>query len=307
MTQTIVQGPEDPLLVLDHQGGSGNPTLVIQQDENAVAYIWWDQVNQIFHMGPASAGRPSLSIGSNGRVEMPAGMPGLTVGDLLVNGGGLVANAANISQLTAGGLLVQQQGATITGGGLVADSANISQLTAGGLLVQQAATITGGGLVADSANISQLTAGGLVVQNGARLTGGMEVDRANITELTAFGLVVQNGARLTGGMVADNVNVSGTVTAGSYLTSSSGEIKENIADLSSQEALEVLEHLSPVTFNLKADETKKVHIGFIAEHVHQSVASSDGKGINVMDIVAILTRVVKEQQKAIDALVAKTH
>jgi hypothetical protein len=37
MTQTIVQGPEDPLLVLDHQGGSGNPSFLIQQDETAVA------------------------------------------------------------------------------------------------------------------------------------------------------------------------------------------------------------------------------------------------------------------------------
>jgi hypothetical protein len=30
---------EDPLLVLDHQGGSGNPTFLIQQDETAVAYV----------------------------------------------------------------------------------------------------------------------------------------------------------------------------------------------------------------------------------------------------------------------------
>ena len=60
-------------------------------------------------------------------------------------------------------------------------------------------------------------------------------------------------------------------------------------------------------FNLKADNAKKVHHGFIAENVPQSVASSDGKSINLMDIVAVLTQVVKEQQKTIDALVAKSH
>jgi len=64
MTQSIVQGPEDPLLVLDHQGGSGNPSFLIQQDENAVAYIWWDQVNQVFNMGAASAGLRSPHLGS---------------------------------------------------------------------------------------------------------------------------------------------------------------------------------------------------------------------------------------------------
>jgi len=108
-------------------------------------------------------------------------------------------------------------------------------------------------------------------------------------------------------LVADAVDVSGTITAGSYLVSSSREIKENIADLSSEEALEVLEHLSPVKFNLKADNAKKEHIGFIAENVHASVAGSDGKSISLMDLVAVLTQVVKEQQKTIDALVAKSH
>jgi hypothetical protein len=68
MTQTIVQGSEDPLLVLDHQGGSGNPSFVIQQDETTVALIWWDQVNQVLNMGPP--GGPSLSIAGDGAVSM---------------------------------------------------------------------------------------------------------------------------------------------------------------------------------------------------------------------------------------------
>lgn len=70
MTQSIVQGSEDPLLVLDHRGGSGNPSFLIQQDETAAAYIWWDHVNQAFNLGPASVRRPSLSIISNGMVSM---------------------------------------------------------------------------------------------------------------------------------------------------------------------------------------------------------------------------------------------
>ena len=134
MTQTIVQGSEDPLLVLDHQGGSGNPSFEIQQDETAMAFIFWDQVNQAFNMGPASVGGPSLSIASDGTVSMgDATINGLKVGDLLVSGGGIIVNqnmrAANatINELTAGDLLVN-------GGGIVvnqnmnAASANISEL-----------------------------------------------------------------------------------------------------------------------------------------------------------------------------------
>jgi hypothetical protein len=92
MTQTIVQGPEDPLLVLDHQGGSGNPTFLIQQDETAVAYIWWDQINQVFNMGPASVGAPSLAIASNGTVSM----------------GSATINALNATNILANGIEVNQ-------------------------------------------------------------------------------------------------------------------------------------------------------------------------------------------------------
>ena len=274
MTQTIVQGPEDPLLVLDHQGGSGNPTFLIQQDETAAAYIWWDQVNQVFNMGPASVGGPSLSITSDGVV--------------------------NIAQLRTNGLLA---GPTTINGGIVIDSANITQLRTNGLLAGP--TTINGGIVIDSANITQLRTNGLLA-GPTTINGGMVVDSANIAQLTTNGLLA-GPTTINGGMVVDNVNVSGTITAGNYLTSSSREIKENIIDLSNQEALEVLGRLSPVKFNLKADETKKIHIGFIAENVPHSVAGSDGKSINVMDIIAILTRVVKEQQKTIEALVAKSH
>ena len=65
--------------------------------------------------------------------------------------------------------------------------------------------------------------------------------------------------------------------------------------------------LSPVKFNFKADNAKKEHIGYIAENVHPSVASSDGKSVGLMDIVAVLALVLKEQQKTIDALLAKSH
>ena len=43
-------------------------------------------------------------------------------------------------------------------------------------------------------------------------------------------------------------------------------------------------------------------VGFIAEDVPDLVATTDRKGLSSMDIVAVLTSVVKDQQKTIDEL-----
>ena len=88
---------------------------------------------------------------------------------------------------------------------------------------------------------------------------------------------------------------------------SSREVKKNILSLCSREALEALEHLSPVKFNYKAEDDTKVHLGFVAEDVPELVATSNRRGVSIMDVVAILTQVVKEQQKTIKTLVEKTY
>jgi hypothetical protein len=87
--------------------------------------------------------------------------------------------------------------------------------------------------------------------------------------------------------------------------SSSRELKESIAVLPAQEAIETLEGLNPVKYNLKADKEKNLHIGFIAEDVPDLVASRDRKAISTDHIVAVLTKVVKEQHKTISVLTEK--
>jgi len=77
--------------------------------------------------------------------------------------------------------------------------------------------------------------------------------------------------------------------------------------LSSQVPLPVLARvLSPrlrgpavVKFNYKTEDPKNVHAGFVAEDVPELVATSNRKGVSIMDLVAIVTQVVKEQQKTI--------
>lgn len=91
-----------------------------------------------------------------------------------------------------------------------------------------------------------------------------------------------------------------TLTSGGVWTNaSSRELKENIAFLTTAEATETLENLSPVKYNYKIDKEEK-HVGFIAEDVPDLVATKDRKGLSSMDIVAILTKVLQEQRKTVE-------
>ena len=90
--------------------------------------------------------------------------------------------------------------------------------------------------------------------------------------------------------------------SGALSQRSSRELKDNIDDLSVQEAFEALDDLNPVKFSLKADKEKNMQVGFIAEGAPSMVASSDRKAIFFNHIVGILTKVIKEQQKKITAL-----
>ena len=91
-------------------------------------------------------------------------------------------------------------------------------------------------------------------------------------------------------------------STGQWVNASSKEYKEDIKPLSSKEALLAFEQLKPVTFKFKRDKTKRVNVGFIAEEVPDIVATADRKGINSLEVVALLTKVVQEQKKMIEEL-----
>jgi Chaperone of endosialidase len=93
-----------------------------------------------------------------------------------------------------------------------------------------------------------------------------------------------------------------TCTSGGVWTdSSSRELKSNIEILNAEKAMATLAGLEPVTYTYKADEGDG-HVGFIAEDVPDLVASKDRKGMSPMDVTAVLTKVVQEQQKVITDL-----
>jgi len=79
-----------------------------------------------------------------------------------------------------------------------------------------------------------------------------------------------------------------------YLAVPSRDLKDNIAELSAEDATRALNELTPVRYVYKNSRDEE-YIGFIAEDVPALVANNDRKSLSSMDIVAVLTKVTKEQ------------
>ncbi len=106
----------------------------------------------------------------------------------------------------------------------------------------------------------------------------------------AFPIDHSSGAHLTAG--------------GVWTNASSRDLKQDIRDLGTTEAVETLKNLQPVTYTYKIDP-REHHVGFIAEDVPSLVATPDRKSLSPMDIVGVLTKVVQQQQSTIDELKAR--
>ena len=88
---------------------------------------------------------------------------------------------------------------------------------------------------------------------------------------------------------------------GVWTNASSRDMKENIAELSTEEAVEALTALTPVKYNYKKEQDEE-YVGFIAEDVPALVATNNRKNLSPMDVVGVLTKVVQEQQLQMEAM-----
>ena len=99
----------------------------------------------------------------------------------------------------------------------------------------------------------------------------------------------------------EHANGAYLTVGGQWTNASSRDLKQNICDLEPGDAQRALDGLTPVTYAYKADPQEH-HVGFIAEDVPDLVASKDRRGLSALDIVAVLTKVVQDQEKVIQAL-----
>lgn len=122
--------------------------------------------------------------------------------------------------------------------------------------------------------------------------GEFDTDKVVINRYLGVGVTPTHRIDVSGGAYCDGSN---------WYSTSNRDYKENIQNLDIKEAMEALEKLDPVKFNYKENKEEE-YVGFIAEDVPDLVATKDRKGMIAMEVVAVLTKVVQEQQKRDDIL-----
>ncbi|MGG6266446.1 DUF6519 domain-containing protein [Leptolyngbya sp. AN03gr2] len=99
--------------------------------------------------------------------------------------------------------------------------------------------------------------------------------------------------------ITGDIKVDGKVLHNDAQVSSSSANKDNIVDLTSEEATSLLRGLNPVKFVRREDEKQQPRAGFIAEEVPDLVASEDRQAVRLMELVAILTKNLKDHETTI--------
>jgi hypothetical protein len=102
------------------------------------------------------------------------------------------------------------------------------------------------------------------------------------------------------GVPIQHVSGAHLTFGGVWTDASSRDYKENVRPLTTEQAMQAVTQLVPVTYNYKVDSEER-HVGFIAEDVPELVATKDRKSLSPMDIVAALTKVVQEQRQQLQA------
>lgn len=144
-------------------------------------------------------------------------------------------------------------------------------------------------LIAEGSITSDTGTNPVIVYNANLLTGGAVATRPLVVYRN------NNTAKVT-------IAANGNVTATAFINASSRDLKDRIVDLDPNKASTALRQLTPVEFVYKDDATAEPRVGFIAEDVPDLVAEPDRKSVPVMDVVALVTRVVKDQQQTIEEL-----
>ncbi len=97
------------------------------------------------------------------------------------------------------------------------------------------------------------------------------------------------------------LDVNGNVIADNYHQHAAlGDMTE-IRILDIQDARNALAGLNPVRYKKSKAKAEEM-LGFIAEESPESIVGPDGKSISTMNIIAVLTKIVKKQEKRIEEL-----
>ncbi len=124
-----------------------------------------------------------------------------------------------------------------------------------------------------------------------------------LTNYPGNSLTLTNDGRIGVGVTSPSylIHTSGGAycTGTSWVNASSREYKENIQNLEIGDALDALKQLNPTRYYYKSDPEEE-YLGFIAEDLPELVSMKDRNGVNPVDVLAVLTKVLQYQQKIIE-------
>jgi hypothetical protein len=269
---------DTPTLRLQQDGSSGFAPQTWDVAGNETNFFIRDVTNGStlpFRIRP-SAPTSSIDISANGEVGIGTSSPDV---DLHVLHGGTAASGMNSST----GLLVQNTSSSSSGSiiTVLAGTSGNSQIFFGDTDSESAGRFT----YAHGSNVMRF------------YTDGSEKMRINADGDVGFNTTTLSYP-LTVGDDGTNGNGAHVTAGGNWTNGSSREFKQDIRSLEAGDAMATLAGLEPVRFRyiLEPDEE---YVGFIAEDVPDLVATSSHKYLSPMDIVAVLTKVVQEQQQAL--------
>lgn len=148
------------------------------------------------------------------------------------------------------------------------------------------------------------TVGNIGTAVGVDITmGSMNTDGCTTT--TASSLRVGNPTNALTNYAIKHANTTANLsTSGVWNNASSGEYKENVEPIDEATAVATVMELDPVTYDSVLAPEENTYAGFIAEELPAAVSRKDGKTVNPMDFIAMLTKVVQVQQQKIEELEA---
>lgn len=264
-----------PALRLEKSNGV-NPTQAFDLDVSALGFAIIDATNdnQIPFAIEPGAPTNSLFVDAVGNVGVGTGTPTAPL------------HLAKLAQASTAEILARFAITDDASGSLV-----IANSSAGdGVFIPKLTGRSGSSnaaLINEALITTDVGASPAIVYNAAKGAGGALVTRPLV--------VYRNN-----GAAKATIAANGEITATSFNPTSSRTIKHDIVDLDSQTADDALRQLTPVQFVYNGDESNEKRVGFIAEDVPEIVANADRQSVPIMDVVALLTKVVKDQQQTID-------
>jgi uncharacterized protein YxjI len=128
----------------------------------------------------------------------------------------------------------------------------------------------------------------------------MDPGRAVLINTNANGLLNETKLKVGGNIWADN----GNIWANNFNRNSDARLKENIKEVSQNE-FDIINNITPVKYNMKADPNKSQKYGFVAQDVEKHYSSivhqrDDGyKNLDYSEFVPILTGNVQRLNKQV--------